>query len=330
MWLTLLFCLSTAPSFASEIDDISTYYQTLAPADAALDARVQKALDDALAASTGCNLESFGRAVTAELVSMRFYSGAMERFAWQEPGIERIKLRMRESIYARTPFAYSVVGLAYGLDPVISLGGVKLGTDKVGHFVDHGHALFKRSRDGAELPELVAYSTEEEEGAFGYATTGIKSYADLAADIDGFIFWRDVYGRGARPFVRCEGGKLRSVRAFHFADYVTAAWNEATNCNQYNGEEISLPSLDEVQLYLEQIDLPATTCDEAYAEMKAASAGAFTKAVLANVKALEKKELKRFQCPIEPALCGRLQKEYDARYGVAVRHQLLSPECRGK
>jgi hypothetical protein len=331
MWLTLLLSLCAAPSFASEIDDISTFYQTLAPADEALDGRVQKALDAALSASTGCDFEAFGRAVTADLVSMRFYSGAMERFAWNDPGIARIKMRMKNSIYAGTPFAYSVVGLAYGLDPVISVGGVKLGTDKIGHFIDHGHALYKRSLDGTALPELVAYSTEEEEGAFGYSTTGIKSHADIAADIDGFIFWRDVYGRGARPFVRCEGGKLRAARgAFRFADYVTAAWSEAINCNQYNGDEIAMPSLDEVQLYLEQLDLPANACDDAYADMKAASAGAFTRAVLANVKALEKKEQKRFRCPIDPALCGRMRKEYESRYGAAIRDQILSPECRGK
>src|SRR5690606_35610745 len=130
------------PAHASEIDNLSTHYVPLANSDTAMDAHVQELLDQAMAETKGCDLAAFGKAASGKIVSTRFYSGATEREAWKNKGVARVKREMADSVYADSPLATSIVGRLYGLDPVISLSGVRLGTDKLGHFMDHGHNLF--------------------------------------------------------------------------------------------------------------------------------------------------------------------------------------------
>ena len=325
---TLLSLLLSLGAHASEIDNISTHYLPLRDSNAALDGRVQRSIREALASTRGCNVETFAEKVSDDLVSMRFYSGAMERFAWNDPGVERIQRPLSESIYSGTPLGRSVIGLAYGLDPILALSGTKIGTDKVGHFIDHGFSLFKRSLDGASLDDLANHSIDEEEGAFGFMTTGIKSYADMAANMDGFLFWRDLYGKGDQPFVRCEAGRLVQVRDFRFADYVNDGWDEALNCNQYNGESLSMPNQNEIELYLESVDLPANTCEQEFAETRERAAGGFRIALDRNVQALEKAQGKRFTCPVAPSACGAIRGTYERRYGKAIADKIVSPACR--
>lgn len=322
-----LILLLALPAFASEIDDFTDYYKPLPDSDEALDRKVNGVIDASLAKAKGCDLNSFGEAVAGELASIRLYSGAMERFAWSDPGVKRIKRKLSQSVYAGTPFSRSLIGTVYGLDPVISLSGVKMGTDKVGHFVDHGLNLFRMHKSGKTVEELALYSLEEEEGAFGLLTTGIKSYADIAADLDGLRFWQDIFGQGPGPFVQCRAGKLVKVRAFRFGDYVTAAWNEAVNCNDYDGNSLTIPSLLSVQMALEDMNHPPEACDAFYEELVRKSKGEFTRSIEENLAKLQKQTARKFRCPMEPEKCVSLRAIYEKRYGSRAASLALHPGC---
>ena len=92
---------------------------------------------------------------------------------------------------------------------------------------------------------------------FGYTTTGIFSFADLVANLNGWIFWNKVLLKQRNPlkgvvanffdrsYVSCniqiidsiKNGKI--IRAweyntrFDFADFIDGAWDEGNNCNSY-------------------------------------------------------------------------------------------------
>ncbi len=257
---------------ASEIDDISTYYISLKDAETPLNEKVREAFAKAVRETKSCDLSAAAKIVAGELVSFRYYSGAFERFAGSSPLIERAKPPMAVSVYGETSFASSIVGRFYGLDASINLRGHRVGTDKLGHFMDHGYKLYELSIEGRSDRELIQHAIEEEEGAFGWITTGVKSHADVAANFDGYRFWKDVFGRGSNPYFACENGKPKTIREFTFAEYVTDAWSEAINCNTYFDDE-------------------------------------FTRIVSLNVRRFER-EGRRYSCPIVPARCSELREHY--------------------
>jgi hypothetical protein len=90
---------------------------------------------------------------------------------------------------------------------------------------------------------------------FGLYTTGVHSYADLAANFEGMRFWQHVLGRAddpldtgwrsRRPYVTCRRRfwlagerRWRVSRKLDLADYVTPVWDEAVNCCGYRNQQI--------------------------------------------------------------------------------------------
>lgn len=123
---------------------------------------------------------------------------------------------------------------AVGIGRSLRLAGHIVGTDKLGHFFMQGLDYFKRvDSEGASL-DIVLRHEHGEDGVWGLRMTGVKSYADMAANYQGYRFWSALY-RGERPYARCENGRRWvKAREFTWADYVTDAWDEAINCSEFN------------------------------------------------------------------------------------------------
>jgi hypothetical protein len=144
------------------------------------------------------------------------------------------------------------------LSELVNLGGHRVGLDKVGHFFAQGWQYFELSTaDGGTLEQALALGGQQEQGRYGYLTTGVFSYADLAANFNGWRFWNRVLLRDRdplggffenllqRPYLSCEVRVFESIRQrtlvhawryhgnFNIADYVDGAWDEGNNCNDY-------------------------------------------------------------------------------------------------
>ena len=102
------------------------------------------------------------------------------------------------------------------------------------------------------------FGMEKEVGKFGYSTTGIFSYADLAANFNGWRFWNRVLHEQddplkgvianffTRPYAACRIQVMDSIRnlkivrawepvaRFDLSDYIDGAWDEGNNCNSYS------------------------------------------------------------------------------------------------
>jgi hypothetical protein len=144
------------------------------------------------------------------------------------------------------------------LSDVVNINGHLVGLDKIGHFFAQGWQYFEFTNyDEKAIDEAIEWGREKETGMFGYTTTGIFSYADLAANLNGWRFWNKVLLKQddplkggianffSRPYVTCDIQVVDSIRnrkiiraweyntRFDLSDYIDGAWDEGNNCNSY-------------------------------------------------------------------------------------------------
>ena len=129
------------------------------------------------------------------------------------------------------------------LSPIVRAGGVLVGIDKLGHFLAQGFQYYERYREldrtlpeAPRYPMIRQYGHEQELKQLGIATGGVYSYADLASNWSGMLFFLalfdDVAAEGqthARFFDRDENGNYRRVRDFYWAEWITSDWDEVLN-----------------------------------------------------------------------------------------------------
>ena len=152
---------------------------------------------------------------------------------------------------------YDDMGLAWYIDnaPVIRVGPLLVGLDKLGHFLGQGWFYDReyralRARDPhASEPELLArvreYGHRLELGYQGLTGTGVYSYADLAANWQGLRFYRALWD-GPTPYLVARDGHYRVARVFHILDYATDAWDEVANPSRPRSDRF----FDKVARYL--------------------------------------------------------------------------------
>jgi hypothetical protein len=167
-------------------------------------------------------------------------------------------LLLNDSIYRDIDYIEGFSLNIKELSDVVNINGHLVGLDKIGHFFAQGWQYFEMTYyDEETLDEAIAWGAKKEAGMFGYTTTGIFSYADLVANLNGWRFWNKVLLqhddplKGVianifnRPYVACEIQILDSIRnrkiiraweyntRFELSDYIDGAWDEGNNCNSY-------------------------------------------------------------------------------------------------
>jgi hypothetical protein len=167
-------------------------------------------------------------------------------------------LPLNDSIYRDIDYLEGFSLNLKELSDVVNLDGHLVGLDKIGHFFAQGWQYFDMTRDdGKTLYDVIAWGREKEAGLYGYTTTGIFSYADLVANLNGWRFWNKVLHKRDDPlkgffgnlvdraYVSCDIQFMASIRnrklvraweynaPFDISDYIDGAWDEGNNCNSY-------------------------------------------------------------------------------------------------
>lgn len=189
-------------------------------------------------------------------------------------------LALEDSIYRDIDYIEGLSLNLKELSDIVNINGYMVGLDKIGHFFAEGYRYFEIVNvNGASPEDGLEWGKEKESGLFGYATTGIFSFADLTANFDGYRFWnRILLERGDplknilerifdSPYVSCDFQFFESLKnwrhtkrwtikkSFDIADYIDGAWDEAHNCNSY-----ATPAIEEkVTARIKQID-PDYSC----------------------------------------------------------------------
>ena len=167
-------------------------------------------------------------------------------------------LPLNDSIYRDIDYIEGLSLKLKELSDIVNINGHLVGLDKIGHFFAQGWQYFELTHfDDQSLDRAIAWGREKEAGLFGYSATGIFSYADLVANLNGWRFWNKVLLKQddplkgvianffARPYVSCDIQIIDSIKhrkiiraweyntRFDLADYIDGAWDEGNNCNSY-------------------------------------------------------------------------------------------------
>jgi hypothetical protein len=309
----ILIFLVADPLWSYEVDNFTGRYKPLKDSQGFLDKAVNTAMKEALEKDfikandyirnrrkysatkpTPCDPQWLRGAVSGALTS-GWVVGKLESLATESKEIDKSEPQ-DENIYMYRSGKDKAKGFVLslmGLGPSINVNGYFIGVDKLGHFFDQGNDYYsiyrKEVPSEAAVHRALSYGASLEDDIYGKATTGVKSYGDLAANYGGFLFWSQLT-EGAHPYFVCENDKWKQVREFQWGDYVTSAWDEAINCSEYTGET-------------------------------------FQKAVATRAKELEEVDAKlgkshRYKCPVSPNECVKLRKSYGHNASM-----ILGPEC---
>lgn len=155
--------------------------------------------------------------------------------AWLEtadlPRVTFLDGRTRTDVFAGLPALRAPILGSLGVCSTVTLGGVRMGTDKPDHFLETGWRMGKRL-DRRGLDAAVRYSTRTENTFFGWYTSSAFSWGDLAANWAGAQFYRDLLDAD-RGIATWDGRALRRTRAFDWRDHVDDRWDELRNPPTY-------------------------------------------------------------------------------------------------
>ena len=236
--LAAFLCLVSAPVCAYESDQFTQRLEPLEDSTAALDARVNASIGDAVVSLQGSRNER--RVVDAIFhdIGGHHWVDRIERWAMTSDEVDRILPERKDTLYQGHPiWATRVAGL-FGVAPTIKVNGVHIGSDKLGHFLSQGRKFWRRYQrfgDEARAAEQSAYT---ERALFGQMTTGAYSNADLVANFEGYRFYRSLFDDDVVPgkpaILAWAGDHWVIQRPFTFADHVNDYWDEALNVNDYD------------------------------------------------------------------------------------------------
>lgn len=219
--------------------------------------------------------ERLRRPIVGQIESLVNSSGNFPKFSFP----------LAESVYKTLPsitfmpiYVGNFLGITFGNQ--IGHDGLVIGTDKLGHFLDEGYYYYTAVHEwGYTFEEALDFGSYLENTFDGKWTSGVYSYADLAANYEGHRFWENALGipgkgRSSKYFY-CRDGDWHIKRQFDLADYLNEAWDEGMNCNEFRSEDMKL-AVDE------------------------------------QIKGLELKNGKRFACPVFPDRVPQMIKRYGA------------------
>jgi hypothetical protein len=150
--------------------------------------------------------------------------------------VERFPDADQDAVYRETNLyrnrSFFDPGMWMTITPTIEVNGVRIGTDKLSHFVSSGwtyYGSYQRAlRHGATPQEAeraaVRRGVLEERLILGAA--GILSMADLEANFQGLRFYLDLCS-GDDPILVREGASWSLSRAIDLRDYVHPGWDES-------------------------------------------------------------------------------------------------------
>ncbi len=290
----VLICICSVSS-GWETDNFSCVTSKLEPVQDILNAetnrRIKKALDDVnteqLKNSFLCDHQKMTDVLRNAIAPP--WTGSLEDWA-QKASISKCVPPSDDNIFTNFSFLDSPVAKSAGLMPVIKIAQTKIGVDKLSHFMTEGFDYWQKIKKGGSLKDALAIGIEEEEGGYGWSSTGTKSYGDMSANFHGYLFWSSVF-TGERPYLSCVGGTWTQLREFKWEEYVNSSFDESINCNEWKNDRMKF------------------------------AANAFTTVLLAKTQKLD-----QTICPIRFQDCMDIAKHLETQPPV-VMQTIVHPAC---
>lgn len=174
-----------------------------------------------------------------------FVIGKLESFVVGNPDFDVIIVDFENSIYRDFKFTESpTISLTRHLAALLRVGDVYLGADKFGHFFTEGYAYYEIYSDVNQYSALQ-FGDLSESTFYGELATGVFSYADLAANLNGLRFWNSILALKkdplsaaavTQPYVQCIDNQWQLTKEFDWMQYVDPTWDESINCSAFEDD----------------------------------------------------------------------------------------------
>jgi len=238
----------TTPVASLETDPFYAWGRDIADSADALDARMNAEIGlvlERVNASRGASLSCDG-VVDRILRRMRqFLFHRTELWLLNAPEIARVPDTPDDEREYRKRY---LLHDTYALDvatwmppsPTIEVDGIRIGTDKIAHFVSQG-GYYRRwyleaIADGRTPDEAAERAIRRgmwvERRLLGWSASGVLSLADLEANERG-MRWLVGLCHGDAPGLALRDGRWTAVRPFAIRDHITPDWDEWWNPNLY-------------------------------------------------------------------------------------------------
>lgn len=239
-------CIAAAPAHAYETDQLTHRSRPLVDAREPANAQMNRLLAQAAGLANAQGACTLNDADAASLFADHLHaltsprvrvtsrpplrkSGFGTYSGWLETAeIDRISFVPRDDIFhTQTPWQSVILTFA-GPSSTIELAGVRIGTDKIDHFVDTGYHYWRWSDEGADVDRAFRLGTATERTLYGMLTSKTFSFGDLAANEAGMRFYAQLLQPGSN-IDRGDLGCLTLVRPFDWAEWVDWQWDEVLN-----------------------------------------------------------------------------------------------------
>lgn len=229
-----------------------------------------------------------------------------------------VRLPFNQSIFRNTnrldsPGSAMEIGSILPIDLPSEGVRIYVGSDKFGHFLSTGFEYFesyletydetlqrglteKQAQERAEFATYVRGVLTEVTSLGGWLAR-VFSYADLAANQAGFIFFKDIFD-GRSPYFKQDaktGKWSRTETRFSWRQFIDPAWDEGINCSHYF-DSVGGDNQFQRKVAKELVELKGATGES-------------------------------FVCPIRPDICKSTVASYQSKYGSEALKALISPQC---
>ncbi|MBD66675.1 MAG: hypothetical protein CME62_15815 [Halobacteriovoraceae bacterium] len=231
--------LGISHTHASEVDSFSKRHENLNNALIPLNKITNEWLKQAAKRTQNCSQENLHKAIKRKF--NRFGWSKFERMVNKAKFIPKQKAP-KDHVYSYFPGfgkPMTIIHFPQVMSPLLNMSGHWIGSDKFSHFFNEGYNYYQKvmGPEGS-INKALAYGKWMEQTYWGLKTTGIYSYADLSANFQGFLFFKNLT-QGLKPYFACKDRKWQQIRNFDWSRYIDASWDESVNCNDFRNEELS-------------------------------------------------------------------------------------------
>lgn len=219
--ITFLAFLTTNSVMALETDQFHAASRVLKDSSATINEYLHEKIEIAVTAANKkkkpVTCSKLADNVMSEIVG-KYSISKISQFAKKSPEIERYPDdSVKDSTYTRDLSIYAGAGFPFGLINIsrtINVGGVYIGTDKLGHFALVGRNYYRAylenldkgmSKQEAEKKAVIK-GIKQEIHILGYTLGGVLSYGDMEANYQGLQFAISMC-EGNNPYLLLKNGE---------------------------------------------------------------------------------------------------------------------------
>lgn len=243
--------------FAAETDHFTHREMVLPDMSQVLNAKANVFLQEALEETnktSDCSEKKLYKTLRKYFAS-KHSDGKFVKYILQSEEVKKDIIPLRDSVYREWNLTNGpVLGRekasksSLALAPTIRVGDQVIGTDKFEHMFGMGFKYYRAHyQKGRDLETVLKLGILRERFILGgnNFTTGVFSYADLAANFNGMRFWNsllqkkdDVFGKenNRGPYVECKSGKWVPIKAIDFYPFIDESMDESVNCSMFPGK----------------------------------------------------------------------------------------------